>query len=87
MEILINEAILMAGVLTPFILILVQLVKQTEVNTKYLPHVSIVLGTVAGVVIGIASGTDLFISGLAGFLAGASASGLFDVGKNLTKEE
>lgn len=87
MEILVNEAILMAGVLTPFILILVQLVKQTEVNTKYLPHVSIVLGTIAGVVIGIASGADLFISGLAGFIAGASASGLFDAGKILTKEE
>ena len=87
MELLINEAILMAGVLTPLILILVQLVKQTEVNKKYYPHVSIVLGTVAGMVIGFASGADLFNSGLAGFIAGASASGLFDAGKILTKEE
>lgn len=87
MEILINEAILMAGVLTPFILILVQLIKQTDIDNKYLPHVSIAIGTVAGMVIGFASGTDLFISGLAGFIAGASASGLFDAGKIITKEE
>ena len=87
METLFNEAIVMAGVLTPFILILVQLVKQTEINTNYLPHVSIALGTVAGMVIGFASGAELFNSGLAGFISGASASGLFDAGKILTKEE
>ena len=73
-----NEAVVLAGVMAPVILILVQLVKSTDVDTKYLPHISILLGTIAGVVFGFASAGSLFIYGLAGFISGASASGLYD---------
>lgn len=68
----------MAGVLMPIVAILVQLVKTADVNTRWLPFVSIALGTVAGIVFGVSAHADLFVYGLAGFLAGAGASGLYD---------
>ena len=83
METIMNEAVVLAGVMAPVILILVQLVKSADVNPKYLPHISILLGTVAGVVFGFASGGDLFIYGLAGFISGAGASGIYDGIKSL----
>ena len=86
MEAIVNEAVVLAGVMAPVILILVQLVKSTDVDTKYLPHISILLGTIAGVVFGFASGGSLFVYGLAGFISGASASGLYDGFKSLKGE-
>ena len=78
METIMNEAVVLAGVMAPVILILVQLVKSTDIDPKYLPHISILLGTIAGVVFGFASAGSLFVYGLAGFISGASASGLYD---------
>ena len=86
METIMNEAVVLAGVMAPVILILVQLVKGADVNPKYLPHISILLGTIAGVVFGFASGGDLFIYGLAGFISGAASSGLYDGIKSLKGE-
>ena len=86
METIMNEAVVLAGVMAPVILILVQLVKSTDVDTKYLPHISILLGTIAGVVFGFASAGSLFVYGLAGFISGASASGLYDGFKSLKGE-
>ena len=78
MESLLNEATGMAAILMPIVVILVQLVKSAEINTRWLPFVSIGLGTAAGLVFGYAGQADLFVYGLAGFLAGAGASGLYD---------
>ena len=86
METIMNEAVVLAGVMAPVILILVQLVKSTDVDTKYLPHISILLGTIAGVIFGFASGGILFVYGLAGFISGASASGIYDGIKSLKGE-
>ena len=80
-----NEAVVLAGVMAPVILILVQLVKSTDVDTKYLPHISILLGAIAGVVFGFASGGSLFVYGLAGFISGAASSGLYDSVKSVKK--
>ena len=86
MEAIMNEAVILAGLMAPVILILVQLVKSTDIETKYLPHISILLGTIAGVVFGFAVGGGLFVYGLAGFISGASASGLYDGFKSLKGE-
>ena len=81
-----NEAVVLAGVMAPVILILVQLVKSADVNPKYLPHISILLGTIAGVVFGFASAGSLFVYGLAGFISGSASSGLYDGIKSLKGE-
>ena len=86
METIMNEAVILAGAMAPVILILVQLVKGLDVDTKYLPHISILLGTVAGVVFGFAVGGGLFVYGLAGFISGAASSGLYDGIKSLKGE-
>ena len=86
METIMNEAVILAGAMAPVILILFQLVKGLDVDKKYLPHISILLGTVAGVVFGFAIGGELFVYGLAGFISGASASGLYDGIKSLKGE-
>ena len=86
METIMNEAVILAGAMTPIILILVQLVKGLDVDKKYLPHISILLGTVAGVVFGFAIGGELFVYGLAGFISGAASSGLYDGIKSLKGE-
>ena len=87
MDILFNEAITLAGVLTPAIAILVQIVKTADINPRWLPFVSIGLGTATGLVFGYAAGADLFIYGLAGFLSGAGASGLYDGFKAVKGED
>lgn len=82
MELLLNEAAALAVILAPVIAILVQLIKQTAINTRWLPFVSIAIGLLTGVVFGAYMGADLFLYGLAGFLSGAGASGLFDAIKS-----
>lgn len=85
METLLNEAIGLAAAMSPFILIFVQAIKTAELNTRWLPFVSIGLGIAVGIAFALASGADLFLYGLAGFLSGASASGLYDSIKSVTK--
>lgn len=79
MENLMNEAVGIAFVMAPIIGIVIQLIKQSEINNKWLPHVSVVAGTVVGLIFAVAMGADYFIYGLAGFLSGAAASGLYDL--------
>lgn len=83
METLFSEAALLAGTLVPIVMIFVQLFKQSDIKPKWLPWISIGLGIAIGVVIAIALGANLFLYGLAGLLAGASASGLYDAGKSV----
>ena len=86
METLLNEAAALAVVMAPVIAIVVQLVKQANLNTRWLPFISIGLGIAVGIVFALASGADLFLYGLAGFLSGAGASGLFDAVKSAKGE-
>lgn len=78
METVLNEAVALAGIMLPVIAIIVQLIKQLEIKHKWLPLISIALGIVTGIVFGYATNADLFVYGLAGFLSGAGASGLYD---------
>lgn len=73
-----SEAVTLAGVLLPIVAILVQLIKQADINPRWLPFVAIGLGTATGVLFGVSARADLFLYGLAGFLAGAGSSGLYD---------
>ena len=82
MDNLLNEAAALAVVLTPVIAIIVQLIKQTAINTRWLPHISIAIGLLTGVVFGAYMSADLFLYGLAGALSGAGASGAFDAVKS-----
>lgn len=86
METLLNEAAALAVVMAPVIAIVVQLVKQADLNTRWLPFISIGLGIAIGIVFALASGADLFLYGLAGFLSGAGASGIFDAVKSAKGE-
>lgn len=85
METLLNEAIGVAAAMTPVILIFVQAIKTVDLDKRWLPFISIGLGIAVGIVFALASGADLFLYGLAGFLSGASASGLYDSIKSVTK--
>jgi len=78
MDNLLNEAIGLAAVMSPVILIFVQLIKTADLDKRWLPFLSITLGIAVGIVFALASGADLFLYGLAGFLSGASSSGLYD---------
>ena len=78
MDNLLNEAIGLAAVMSPVILIFVQLFKTADLNKRWLPFISIALGIGVGIVFALAIGADLFLYGLAGFLSGAAASGLYD---------
>jgi len=78
MDNLLNEAIGLAAVMSPVILIFVQLFKTADLNKRWLPFISICLGIAVGLVFALAIGADLFLYGLAGFLSGAAASGLYD---------
>lgn len=86
METLLNEAIGLAAVMSPVILIFVQAIKKADLDKRWLPFISIVLGVAVGIVFALASGADLFLYGLAGFLSGAAASGLYD-GIQATRKE
>ena len=78
MENLLNEATGIAILLTPIITALVQLVKSADINTRWLPFVSVGIGTVAGAVFGYAGHADLFTYTLAGLVSGLAASGFYD---------
>ena len=78
MDNLLNEAIGLAAVMSPVILIFVQLFKTADLNKRWLPFISIALGIGVGIVFALAIGADLSLYGLAGFLSGAAASGLYD---------
>lgn len=79
MENIMSEAVSAAFGIAIFVGIILQAVKQLEsVNNKYLPLMSIVLGVVIGIVFAIAFGFDVAVYTIAGFLGGASASGIYD---------
>ncbi|ALV20774.1 holin [Carnobacterium antarcticum] len=83
MEEIMNNAIGAAILLAPIIAIAIQVVKQLEVvNVKYLPLLSIVIGMLTGAILSSVFNQNIAIYTLAGFLSGASASGLYEGIKN-----
>ena len=65
---------------TAFItIIIVQAIKQTKLNNQYMPLWSLLIGVISGIFVGVAYHSDILIGAVDGFIAGAIASGLFDV--------
>ena len=67
----------------PMTLIIVELAKGLEINKKYLPIVSVVLGAILGAVFSFYYGADLFTHVVEGIIYAATASGIYDVAKSL----
>lgn len=60
--------------------IVVQVIKNAElVNKRYLPLVSVVLGMVVGYILAIGFYQDIPTFIAAGFIGGATASGVYDL--------
>ena len=66
----------------PITMIVVQLLKQAEVPAKWLPLTAVVLGAIGGLVYGMYYNSDLFLAVVTGLIYGASASGIYDLGKS-----
>lgn len=85
MEIIMSEAVAVAGILAVLIGFIMQAIKQLEaINNKYLPLLSMILGIVLGAVIALTFDFNIGIYMIAGFIGGAGASGLYD-GLTVTK--
>lgn len=66
--------------------LVIEAFKKTEqINNKYLPILSIIIGLFVGIVIGYFSNNDLFNSAIIGCLSGGFATGLYETFKNLFK--
>ena len=65
----------------PMTLIIVELAKGLEINKKYLPLLSVLLGAILGIVFSFYYGADLFTHVVEGVVYGASASGIYDMSK------
>lgn len=66
--------------------LVIEAFKKTEqINNKYLPILSILIGLFVGIVIGYFSNNDLFNSAIIGCLSGGFATGLYETFKNLFK--
>ena len=61
--------------------IFVQLAKMYGIATRYLPLLSVVLGLAGGIVAFVYGDLPLTASIVGGIMAGASASGIYDLGK------
>lgn len=79
MELLFENSVANAALLTPIVTIIVQLLKPFNINTDFYPHVSIAVGLLIGLIIGFATSDWAYL--LTGLISGFSASGLYDVGK------
>lgn len=67
------------------IIALVQAIKRTKVNNKWLPWVAMAIGAVAGLVsVAVTKDTNWAPAAVMGLLVGAASAGLFDGVKSLT---
>lgn len=82
----INNAVVIAAALAPIIAGIVQAIKKANYfNTKYLPIVALAVGFLVGLIIGLAFGLNVAELALSGLIAGLASSGLYDLGKGVTK--
>lgn len=81
-EELINNAVLVAVILAPITTGIIEVVKQTlNINNRYLPILSLLVGIFVAVAIALGTGQDVVQYILVGIVGGLSASGLYDQGK------
>lgn len=73
----------------PIMLIITEAVKQTKLlDSKYLPIVSIVMGTILGLAMGFLFNQSIGEMALGGLVAGGMACGLYDAtNKYYTRKE
>lgn len=68
------------------VFVLTQAIKQTRLDNRWLPWVSMLLGIIAGLVsVAVTGDSNWSGAGLAGLLVGGWVSGLFDGVKGLSK--
>ena len=81
-EELINNAVLVAVILAPITTGIIEVVKQTlNIDNRYLPILSLLVGIFVAVAIALGTGQDLVQYVLVGIVGGLSSSGLYDQGK------
>ena len=81
MEALFTELEALIPALAAVLVVVVQLLKPFNIPNDFIPHVSIGVGILFGLLMAFGVGGDYFTYGLAGAIAGATASGLYDTGK------
>lgn len=81
-EELVNNAVLVAVILAPLTTGIIEVVKQTlNINNRYLPILSLLVGIFVAVAIALGTGQDVAQFVLVGIVGGLSASGLYDQAK------
>ena len=81
------EILAMATVIAPVTGGVLQVVKKTtQVNKRYVPLLSVVLGLILGAAANFLE-ADLVLRIWAGGISGLAATGLFELGKNAKKDE
>ena len=69
--------------IAPLVMVLVEAIKRTErIDNKWLPMVAILIGFLCGIAWAIYEPQMAFVHLLQGALFGASAAGLYDLGKS-----
>ena len=86
-EELINNAVLVAVILAPITTGIIEVVKQTlNIDNRYLPILSLLVGILVAVAIALGTGQDLVQYVLVGIVGGLSAAGLYDQTKIMEDE-
>ena len=87
-EELIDNAVLAAVILAPITTGIIEVVKQTlNINNRYLPILSLLVGIFVAVAIALGTGQDLVQYVLVGIVGGLSSAGLYDQAKIIDKSE
>lgn len=87
-EELINNAVLVAVILAPITTGIIEVVKQTlNIDNRYLPILSLLVGILVAVAIALGTGQDLVQYVLVGIVGGLSSAGLYDQTKIIEKSE
>jgi hypothetical protein len=73
------------GGITVGVRILVSALKQAGLPKQFAPLTAVILGAIAGGTGGFATGADFYASTMLGVLAGGAAVGLYEIGKQATK--
>lgn len=78
---------MIAMVMVAIVLAVAEVLKRTfNINTQYMPITSVVIGIFVGVICWPLSEYPLYMMLMAGFIAGLTASGTFDLLKAAKKE-
>ena len=81
-EELVNNAVLVAVILAPLTVGIIEVVKQTlNIDARYLPILSLLVGIFVAVAIALGTGQDVVQFVLVGIVGGLSAAGLYDQSK------